>query len=106
MRGMGIDPPARLPEVKPPATITNLLQPAQLVRSKAMTAARKRRPSLAREVTAVIKAGLLPRLEQRPDGSVVLTGLPSGQIVHHDSEGEALDRLMDNQLGTGDGHFD
>lgn len=40
------------------------------------SASRKREPSVASAIAAMAKAGLVPRLERRPDGSWVLTGVP------------------------------
>jgi hypothetical protein len=42
-----------------------------------MTAARaKREPSMASAIAAIVKAGLCPRIERRPDGTMIVTGIP------------------------------
>lgn len=69
-----------------------------------MTAARRHRePSLAREVAAIIKAGLFPHLVRRPDGSMELTGLPRDKIASPDYEAEDLSARMRAAVGTGYG---
>lgn len=64
---------------------------------------RKREPNLAREIAAIIKAGQCPHLVRRPDGTLVLTGLPPEKVATPDSAGEDLDARMDAALGTADG---
>jgi hypothetical protein len=65
---------------------------------------RKREPSVASAIAAMAKAGLVPRLERRPDGSWVLTGLPPDKVVSVDHEAEDLGRKIDAMGGEdGDG---
>lgn len=67
-----------------------------------MTAAsRKREPSVASAIAAMAKAGLVPRLERRPDGSWVLTGLTPDKVVSVDREAEDLGRQFDAMGGAG-----
>ena len=43
-------------------------------------AKRKRPPSITKEIAAIVKAGLLPKIVHRPDGTVELTGLPRESV--------------------------
>lgn len=72
-----------------------------------MTAARKRThaPNFAKEIAAIVRAGLLPRIISRPDGSVELTGLPPDKVVSTDHEAEDLGRKID-AMGAGGGNGD
>lgn len=64
-------------------------------------ARRKREPSVASAIAAMAKAGLVPRLERRPDGSWLLTGLPPDKVVCVDHEAEDLGRKIDAMGGGG-----
>lgn len=68
-----------------------------------MTAARKRQPSQAAAIAAIVKAGLLPKLEQRADGSWVLTGLPRDSVATGDDEAADLGARMQQLGGVGGG---
>lgn len=71
-----------------------------------MTAVRKRKPSIASEIAAIIKGGLFPRVVHKPDGSTEVTGVPADKLDIPDEEGLALGRRFDAELGSdagGDG---
>jgi hypothetical protein len=68
-----------------------------------VTAVRKREPSFAREIAAIVKAGLFPHLVRRADGSIELTGLPADKVVSPDYEAEDLSRKMHSAVGRLDG---
>ena len=70
-----------------------------------MTAARKRThtPNFSKEIAAIVRAGLLPRLVRHKDGSIELTGLPPDKVVSPDHEAEDLGRQFD-AMGGGDGN--
>jgi hypothetical protein len=67
-----------------------------------MTASKaKREPSMASAIAAMAKAGLVPVIDRRPDGSWRLTGLPPDKIVSVDHEAEDLGRKIDAMGGSG-----
>ena len=68
-------------------------------------AKRKRPPSITKEIAAIVKAGLLPKIVHRPDGTVELTGLPP-ESVEYDRVADDLDARMDAALGLADGDGD
>lgn len=43
-------------------------------------ASRRRKPSISKEIAAIVKAGLLPKIIHRPDGTIELTGLPRESV--------------------------
>lgn len=60
-----------------------------------MTPARRQhKPHLAKEIAAIIKAGLFPHLVQRPDGSFELTGLNRQQLSHRQDEEDRKPGLL------------
>jgi hypothetical protein len=73
-----------------------------------MTAApstRRRQPSIAAEIAAITRAGLYPQVVHKPDGTIILTGLPP-EKVQSDQAAEDLDARMDAALGAADGDGD
>lgn len=56
------------------------------------TPARHKRPSIAGQIAAIVRAGLVPKVINHPDGRVEVTGLPVGAIVPSQDERTALDK--------------
>ncbi len=68
-------------------------------------ASRRRKPSISKEIAAIVKAGLLPKIIHRPDGTIELTGLPR-ETLDSVQACEDLDARMDAALGLSDGYRD
>lgn len=68
-------------------------------------ASRRRKTSISKEIAAIVKAGLLPKIIHRPDGTVELTGHPP-EAVQYDRVADDLDARMDAALGLADGYRD